>query len=524
MKTKTTIFSFLSGILILLSSYACTNLDEKVYDQLAGGFPETEEQLNAIIGDVYNTLRTYWPRSFFYLSETSGSVAVTPTRRGGDWYDGGQYREMYMHTWTAQTGRVKEGWRDASNSIGKCNATIFIIENTDVVSEAVKKEKIAEVRGVRAFWYHAMLDYFGNVPLVTAYQETDKELPQNSSRQQVFDWLVQEVKEIAPDCPASTVYGKFTKGSAYTLLAKLLLNAEAWGVTYTGDAYDEVIDNCDIVLGMDYILEPVWKNNFDLDNHNSKEAIFAISFSKTDTENPNSLVNDVLHYKDQLALGGNFSANNGISAQPDYVKLFDPEDPRYEGSFLIGKMYNRITGEIIMTDHGYELDHTVDITMLPGTEFDGTPWGAVNQHDGARCFKWTFAQDLVSAMENDFHIFRLADVYLMKAEATIRSGGSGTEAAQWVNEVRQRGYGTSENNYETVDLEDILLERRLELAWEGWSRQDDIRFDKFETGMWSASNCERATGEHLKLFPISQDAWQTNPNLVQNPGYPVFSE
>lgn len=516
MKTKTTIFS----ILLLVFSFACTNLDEKVYDQLAGEFPETEQQLDAIIGDVYNSLRTYWPSTYLYLSECAGSMAVTPTRLGGDWYDGGQYRELYMHTWTAQTSQVKSGWNNATKSIGKANATISIIEETNVVSDAVKKEKSAEVRGVRAFWYYTMLDYFGNVPLVTDY--ADKELPTNSTRQAVFDWLVAEVKEIVPDCPAGTSYGRFTQGAAYTLLAKLLLNADAWGVTYSGNAYTEVIDYCDRVLGMSYILEPDWKANFALDNHNSKEAIFAVVFSKTDTEDQNQMMNRTLHYKDQLSLGGNFSSWNGICAQPEYVELFDPEDPRYEGTFLIGRQYDRNTGEIIITDHGYDLDHTVEVTMIPGTEYDGTPWGAVNQHDGARCLKWPYAQDLVDAMENDFHIFRLADVYLMKAEAIIRSGGSGVEAAQWVNGVRQRGYGTTANNYSTVGLEEILLERRLELAWEGWSRQDDIRFDKFETGMWSSSNCERVTGEYLKLYPISQDAWQTNPNLVQNSGYPAF--
>lgn len=521
MNTKTTILSFLSGVLLLISSFGCTNLDEAVYDQLAGDFPETEQQLNAIIGDVYNTLKTYWPRTYFYLSESIGSMAVTPTRLGGDWYDGGQYRELYMHTWTAQTGRIKEGWRNASNSLGKCNATIYIIEQTDVVSGDAKKEKSAEVRGLRAFWYYTMLDYYGNIPLVTDY--TDRQLPTNSSRQQVFDWLVDEVKEIAPDCPPSTAYGRFTQGAAYTLLAKLLLNAEAWGVTYSGDVYEEVIYYCNEVLDMHYILEPIWKDNFDLDNHNSREAIFAVPFSKTDTENPNYLMTRTLHYKDQLSLGGNFSASNGICAQPEYVELFDPEDPRYEGSFLIGRQYDRSTGEIIITDHGFDLDHTVAVTMIPGTEYDGTPWGAVNQHDGARCFKWTYAQDLVTAMENDFHLFRLADVYLMKAEALIRSGGSGTDAAQWVNEVRQRAFGSDAHNYTTVGLDEILLERRLELAWEGWSRQDDIRFDEFETGMWSASNCERATGDYLKILPISQDAWQTNPNLVQNPGYPPFT-
>ncbi|HBG41957.1 MAG TPA: RagB/SusD family nutrient uptake outer membrane protein [Porphyromonadaceae bacterium] len=522
MNKKTIILSVLSGILWMAVSFSCTNLDEEIYDQLAGDFPETEKQLNAVIGDVYNSLRTYWPGNYLYLSECAGSMAVTPTRLGGDWYDGGQYRELFMHTWTAQTSQVKTGWSNASNSIGKCNATLYIIEQTDVVSDDVKKILTAEVRGVRAFWYYTMLDYFGNVPLVTEYVPAGKTLPTNSSRQVVFDWLVEEVKEIAPSCPDASAYARFTKGAAYTLLAKLLLNAEAWGVTYGGDAYKEASDYCDLVLGMDYILEPVWKDNFSLTNHNSREAIFAVAFSKTDTENQNQMMNRTLHYKDQLSLGGNFSAWNGICAQPEYVELFDVEDPRYAGSFLIGKQYDRATGKVIITDHGLELNHTVAVTMLPNTEYDGTPWGAVNQHDGARCLKWPYAQDLVNAMENDFHIFRLADVYLMKAEAVLRSGGGGADAAKWVDDVRARAYGNRDHDYKTVDLAKILLERRLELAWEGSSRQDDIRFGEFGKTMWKASNCERATGEHLKLYPISQDAWQTNPNLVQNQGYPKF--
>lgn len=204
------------------------------------------------------------------------------------------------------------------------------------------------------------------------------------------------------------------------------------------------------------------------------------------------------------------------------VKLFPDDDPRKAASFLIGKQYNASTGEIIITDHGYELDHTIDLTIIPGTEYSGSNWGAVNQHDGARCQKWPYAQDLVSAMENDFHIFRLADVYLMKAEALLRGGGSANEATELVNSIRSRAYGNADHNYSSVTLNEVQLERRLELAWEATLRQDDIRFGCFETGMWPESNCERAADEYLKLMPVSQDAWQVNPNLTQNPGYPAF--
>ena len=212
-----------------------------------------------------------------------------------------------------------------------------------------------------------------------------------------------------------------------------------------------------------------------------------------------------------------------MCAQPDYAKLYTEDDPRFDLFFLHGVMRDKSTGEVIITAHEHILDHTIDVTIIPGTERDGTPWGDVEQHDGVRTLKWPYSPSVVSAMGNDFHIFRLADIYLMKAEAILRNGGSGADAAKYVNAIRERAFGDSDHNYDTVTLADVQLERRLEFAWELKSRQDDIRFGCFETGMWSSSKCPRTTGDHLKLFPVSFTAWQTNPNLVQNPGYPKFN-
>ena len=338
--------------------------------------------------------------------------------------------------------------------------------------------------------------------------------------------MIQEVNEIKDQCPESTQenYASFTQGAAYTLLAKLYLNADAWGVTTGENNYQKVVECCDKVMTMGYILEPVWTDNFSVTNNNSQEAIFACAFSASDTENSNGFNFNTLHYKDGAVFGANFQGNNGVCAQPGYVKLFPEDDPRREASFMLGQSYDANTGEALMTDHGRPLIHTVDVTMVPGSEYAGTNWGYVEQEDGGRCWKWMYTSDLTTAMENDFHVFRYADIYLMKAEALLRGAGSAAEATELVNAIRERAYGNAEHNYSTVTLEDVQLERRLEFAWEAMSRQDDIRFGCYETGMWPESNCDRLTGEHLKLLPISQDAWQVNPNLTQNPGYAPFSD
>lgn len=519
---KKSFIAFLLGASLLFTP-SCTNLDEDIYDKLpAESFGNTEIEINALLGTVYNTLKNYFNANYTALDDMGGSMSMKPTRKGGDWYDGGQYREMYMHDYTAQTSCIRGAWSTASSNIGKCNATYDVINNSELLSEADKTMKLAEIRGVRAFWIYKMMDYWGNIPLVTDY--SDKELPSCRPRQEVYSWLVSEVKDIADKLPAREGnYGKFTQGAAYSLLAVLYLNAEAWGVTCDGNAYQEVINACDKVLGMGYILEPDWKDNFSISNEDSQEAILAAVYDEADTSNTNQLHFNTLHYKDNIVFGANFSAWNGMCAQPDYAKLYSEDDPRFDLSFMHGISYDPSTGEPIITAHNFVLDHTIEVSILPGTERDGTPWGDVNQHDGVRTLKWPYTSSMTSAMGHDFHIFRLAEVYLMKAEAILRNGGSGAEAAKYVNAIRERAFGDSDHNYATVTLADVQLERRLEFAWELKSRQDDIRFGCYDTGMWSSSNCPRKTGDHLKLYPVSFTAWQTNPNLTQNPGYPAFN-
>ena len=519
---KKSFIAFLLGASLLFTP-ACTNLDEDIYDKLpAQSFGNTEIEINALLGTVYNTMRDYFDSNYTALEDMSGSMSMKPTRKGGDWYDGGQYRELYMHDYTAQTSAIRGAWSDASSNIGVCNATYDVIAASEILKEADKATKLAEIRGVRAFWIYKMMDLWGNIPLVTDY--SDKELPTNKPRQEVYSWLLSEVKDIADKLPAREGgYGKFTQGAAYSLLAVLYLNAEAWGVTCDGNAYQQAIDACDKVLGMGYIIEPDTRINFDYKNENSKEAILTIVFDEGDTSKTNQLHFNTLHYKDNLVFKANFSPWNGMCAQPDYAKLYTEDDPRFDLFFMHGVSIDPSTGEPIITAHEFVLDHTIEVTILPGTERDGTPWGDVNQHDGVRTLKWPYSPSVVSAMGNDFHIFRLAEIYLIKAEAILRNGGSGADAAKYVNAIRERAFGDTNHNYDTVTLADVQLERRLEFAWELKSRQDDIRFGCFETGMWSSSKCPRTTGEHLKLFPVSFTAWQTNPNLVQNPGYPAFN-
>lgn len=553
---KNKIFSLLAAASLLITVPSCTNLDESIYDQLpAETFGSTATEINALVGTCYNTLKRVFPSDGLTMSEAAGSVMIYPTRKGGDWWDGGQYMQMFMHTYTNMTSCNIGAWNAAMESIGTCNANLNTVLGSDM---ADKDEKAAEIRGIRAYWYYYLIDKWGNIPLVTDYN--DKELPANSSRSEAYNWLVSEVNSLISALPAADGnYGKFTKASAHALLAKLYLNSEAWGL---GDKYSQAADEAQQVInttGLELLSD--WSDNFSWNNSGNKESILCAQYSSTDTRNTNSLHFRTLGYVENQAIGANFGAWNGFCAQPDYVKLFmaDPSkasDPSYTyyddpandpriASFRLGQQYSKATGEVLMTGHSLPMNHYAEVFPLNGTERDGTLWREVQQQDGGRVGKWEYDASLSSAMNNDFAIFRLADFYLVRAEALLRSGGSVSEATSLVNAVRSRAWGDASHNYATVTLDDIQLERRLELAWEGVSREDDIRFGCYTTDKWemfragvstdvddygmpktitaNAFPWNRPTDKYLELFPIPFTAWQTNPNLKQNDGYPAFN-
>lgn len=499
----------------LLAAPACTDLDENVYDSIPSSeFGQTQAQINSIIAPIYSELTGFWQGDMFCAVEEASDMAITPTRVGGDWWDGGYHMEMKRRTWNAMNSLTKSGWNKFMSGISTCNMVYHMVSQNESMEESMKAQTFAEIRGVRAFWVYNLVDNFGNAPLVTDFGTTD--LPGMKSRSELFNFVITELNEIKDQLPdnSSSTYGKFTKGAAYTLLAKMYLNAEEWIGT---PMYTETIAACDAVLAMDYALEGDWKVNFQVKNEVSGEAIFSVPYSST--VGGNNMHNRTLHYKDPVALGFTRGTWNGISANPDYVKEFDPEDPRYEGSFLIGEMIDPSTGKVIVTDHGRDLIHTIDFNMMSTDKYDGI-WGEVQQEEGARCNKWTFEAGMNNtAMENDYHIFRLADIYLMKAEALVRKGGDNAEATKLVNAIRERAYQDANHNHASVDLEKIYQERRYEFAWEMFSRQDMIRFGKFSNPGYLLPE---TTPDYKKLFPIPYTAWQSNNNLVQNPGYDAF--
>jgi hypothetical protein len=502
---------YLALIMLMgLLTVRCTNLDEEVYSQLPmDSYGTTEAEVNSLVAPIYTRLRDFNCVGSPAPKENSTDMSVTPTRRGGDWWDGGAYKEMTQGTWRPQTNPAIGTYNTSYSRITNFNQIIYLINQSPAITN--KEPYLSQVRAARAQRYIELIDFYGNVPLVTDF--TDLSKPSTKSRAEVYAWVMSELNDIKDkirsDVSASS-YGKFTKGSVYFMLAKMYLNAMVWNPA-GGPKWQECIDACNVIMSLPYSLEPNWKEQFSNNNEGSKEAILVAVNSVSSSFPARGYT---LHYLDPQALGIPGGANNGICAQTDYVKSFDPDDKRYLGSFLIGPMISATTGQQLITAHGRPLIHTVDITIKYSIDADG--WGQVEQEDGARCNKWEFKKGL-TAMENDCAIYRLADVYLMKAECLVRLGQNNTEATRLVNELRKRAFTDPAKLKTAVTLDDIYKERRFELAWENWGRQDMIRFGTFLNPI--ATWRPKALPTFRLLFPIPQTAIDANPNLTQNPGY-----
>ncbi|MBA4165951.1 MAG: RagB/SusD family nutrient uptake outer membrane protein [Chitinophagaceae bacterium] len=503
------------SILSLVFMQSCTKLDEKLYTQVpVKEFGKDQDQINALVGSIYSTLKLHcidWD-TYLTMDGLSSDMIAIPGFKGGDWSEP-MYKETMRLNWNATSSGFNATYFEPQGNIALCNQIYYQIDINKGIQPALKDQILAEIRGVRAFWYYILIDHFGNVPIVTDF--LDKSQPETKSRAEVYKFIVQELTDIKDklrsDVATPASYGKMTRGAAYTLLAKMYLNAQVWNPA-EGPKWKECIDACDSVIAMPYQLEN-WEINFVTNNQISKEAIFSAVFKAGGSGRQNMIAINTLHYFDPIALGLNISPWNGIAANPSYVKEFDTTDLRYKASFLIGPMRNP-AGDILITPHGRPLIHTVDMVL---NEVGADGWGWINQEEGARIKKWQFEPGLNTSMENDFHIFRLADVYLMKAEAIVRDGGSNSEATNLVNSIRVRGFSDPSKLFASVTLDDIYKERRFELAWEGFTRQDMIRYDKFLLPR-SPFKPYLSDAKYL-LYAIPQAAIDANNKLLQNPGY-----
>ena len=529
--------------LLVLSLSFTSCLDETPKDQI----PESEiyDSANSLyvnaVASLYNYIGAHEEgeglqgtcRGIYDYNTLTTDEAIIPIR-GGNWYDGGLWENMYDHTWTATDTDLYNVWKYLYKVIVLSTKSLETIDqHKSLLNDQQRDEYKAEVRAVRAMFYYYAMDMFGRIPILESSTQKTAYIRQ-SNRSDVFKYIVNELQTVAPLLPnehsnlQGNYYGRVTRPVAWFLLAKLALNAEVytddnWTDSYRPDGKTIMIDvdgtqknawltcihYCNLIASAGYSLESDYTKNFAVHNENSNENIFTIPLDKMLYLNEFHYLFRSRHYAHGGAYGG--ASENGTCATLHTMAVYgyntSSPDARLDMNFYTGKV--EVDGSNVTLDDGTPLEYKPLAVErnLTSSQYIETA--------GARMKKYEVDRTAYSdgrMPDNDIVLYRYADVMLMKAEAKVRNGESGDEE---LNAVRNRVGMPSL----PATLDNILNERLLELVWEGWRRQDMIRFGTYNKSYDIHTPSEADNKGYTTVFPIPGKARELNPNLEQNPGY-----
>ena len=438
------------------------------------------------------------------------------------WGDPGM-PNLHAMSWGASNSFVQAMYYRLAQTVTFSNSYIQNAQKL-VDSNPELKTYIAEARFIRAYAYYNLMDMYANVPLVT---EISSETPKQSNRQEIFAFVESELLDIQNSLSDTKIeYGRVDKVASYALLSRLYLNAETW---INQPKYTEAITYSNLAIQSHYSIHTndvngngsAYDELFLADNDSNgaqNEFIFALNF---DGNNSKTYGGSTFIVKSSI--GGSMKpADSGVNGgwggprtTKSLVSKFESSQNNNDGNPIAWKDKRAM----FFTDgQSYEISNISQFGEgYAVTKFSNKKSNGTNGNDATGEF-----------VDTDIPVIRLAEMYLNYAEAVIRGGAGGDRgtAVNYINALRERGYGNNSGNITTaqLDLDFILDERARELYWEGTRRTDLIRFNKFTTGayLWpykgDAPN-GTSVSDTKNIFPIPTNIIVINPNLTQNPGY-----
>jgi len=535
MKTKNIYkFYFFFGLLFILS--ACTedlNVTPKDDDEfLSEAFYAKPTAYKQALAGVYGNLSltgtagpgssnlqgidpgtSQYVRTLWYLQDLAADEPIWSYEND----EGGAVKEIQRNTWGPSNTILLGFFSRAMFSVALTNdflrqsspEALEARGHTDALSSDIKAFR-AEARLLRALAYYNLMDLFGKAAFVTENDPVGTFQGPQYDRAQLFQFIESELLAIEGDlvAPRQNEYARADKAVAWTILAKIYLNAKVYiGV----DKNTECITYCKKVIQSGFSLASNYSHNFLADNDFNEagmnEIIFATVSDGVVTRNYGATT--VIINGEVGSLEKNAAA---LGAQG------------WGGALRVRKQFANkfLGGAVPLTDKRNTLitaNRNIDIVDVGDRDsgFIITKFKNVTS-TGVAGSNPTF-------VDTDFPMFRLADIYLMFAEAVVRGGAGGTtgEAVNYVNLLRTRA-SSSLISASNLTLDFLIDERSRELYWEGHRRQDLIRFGKFTGGTYNwafkgGSPGGIALPGHFNVYPMPANNLAANPNLTQNPGY-----
>lgn len=445
------------------------------------------------------------------------------------WISGESMTDVNNQSWTAGDPWVSAIYYHIYNIVALSNEFIRSASDGAIArfSEA-ERDKIREwrdeARCIRALAYYHALDLFPAASFVTENDPVGSYIPPVYTRKQLFDFIEEELLELGTTL-SKTNYGHMNRAAAWALLARMYLNAPV----YTGEEkYSECISCCREVIKDGYSLEPDYARLFNADNHKrTNEIIFALACNATHTVawGAGTYMVCASRFDNDYGMLEEFGVSsywNCLRVRPQLVDLFDEND----GRAMFGDKDRRAYNDADAPDDYYTIEGD---TKYKYRDRSKEIIGHDETTSGWLLNKWTNLTDdsqvasdtRVNGAETDYPIFRLADVYLMLAEAVVRGGQGATrqEALELVNLIRKRAYGDDSGDISDgeMTLDFLLDERGRELYSESVRRTDLIRFGKYTSGYkwnWKGGVKDGADVHARYAFlPIPEAELSANPTL-----------
>ena len=451
---------------------------------------ENEDNLVLLVAQAYADIKfvhDHW--GYWGVNTLTADEGLCPTRAGGDWNDSGYWKNLNTHNWNVYGAAFTSIWNRTISGAVLCNSLLATFaQASDATKETeIYKQYVGELEVLRSYYYYMLFDCFGRIPYMEDYSDRKEELMEP---QAVWAHLVACLERNAPNMKVvdegnrTELYARATQGMAYTLLARLYLNAESFGctpenvmavkrvvdteygkvganpleevginITSKLDFYTNAARCCDAVINSgSYSIMPNYFDNYLIENGNSKENIFVINEdgNKENERNVDKVKNKLqisfltLHYVHQL-LWPDLQDKpwNGFCARPDYLKIFSENDVRGTGNenkgthnqhrwtWFVGPVYGQGVDTVIVDPNkSCALDSVVIITPevacdTSKTQTEDNILSFALRTAGARNLKYEIdTLGLYRFCENDFVLLRYADVILMKKEAVARGGAS----------------------------------------------------------------------------------------------------
>lgn len=541
----------------------CSDLQEEVLDESLTGNVTNGDIVAGSLAPAYATFSEIFLHTrYFALQEISTDEAILPYRGGTDWGDNGIYIEMHQHTYTPMNGPVTATWDQISQGMTR---SVIAVSNIRVLQQGGERvdSLLAEARGLRAFYSLLSLDLYGVVLAKDTLEQRSKVL----RTQDAIDYIEADLLAAEATLDNKNGPGRITKAAAQGLLARLYLNAPVYRDPYAkthnfrNEDMQKVVEYCNKVIASgQYALSPEFFEIFDDENHTNKELIFAID--QRASLNGNNRMAYFSLSGDQFPLPAWPRANgtDGPGITPEFyrawVNAYD-EDPaavdmrffkqnlnpavtciaakdfEVNRGILRGQQYglqtdrkgnpfkrcadgaNYVVGPLFNTTRGNPNQPVIFTEEIDYSDFNG-------YSSGYRVSKYEFSktsEDGRAMGEFDIVLLRLADIYLMRAEAKLRMNDADGALGD-VNTVRAaRTARIGIPPLESIDLDILIRERGFEFYFEMQRRTDLIRFGKYEDSWTEKTNDD----PQRRLFPIPQTAIdgasEVKGYLEQNKGY-----